>query len=861
MRSVRSIITWLHQIRYYLVAFVVLEIVSGMLLYKEFLSKKQRYAAKENERITIAYEAIMKTYGKLADIIYRELLETPDFLTSIATAYAAETEEARHLLRTRLYRQIQAKYQQVWGESIDLLWIYFPDDTNFIAIQERGGTHPAQVGARSSIHAVNTLQIPINGFEMTPENVGFRYLFPLFSQQTYLGCVEIGVALDGIRSALESLFMREFLFLLKSNMSDTLADYVRDHRNVFVYESQATIDQVDVQIRAEVAEELPKEHAFARYATLNRKDFLITFTPLKDVQRQHVAYLVSYARDVTVRGYIQESYLNWGKTTLVLGMIVTALYIFRRSGARIRQREERFQQITQSLHEGLCVLDLEQRVMFANPAAEQLLQCRQPALVGRRLQEFLRYRTPTGTVLEKQAGPLFTALANARPFTSDAYLLKTSETNELPIDVASSPLYDGYTVVGAVVIMRDITQRKQAEEQLREMNRQLQEASQHKSAFLAHMSHELRTPLNAMIGFTALTIEALRSQVAPAELENLLKAEQSAHILLELINDVLDFSKIEAGKMDVFIEEFDLSELLEDVIITAEGLVVNKPVTVAAEIPAALPRLHSDYTKVKQILNNLVGNAIKFTAQGQVIVRVLPQPADQMIRVEVEDTGCGIPADKLSTIFDSFQQGDHSTNKRYGGTGLGLTISKKFCAMLQIEIGVQSTVGQGSTFWLHIPAQFEASSAHTLNATPARPPEEERQPHSQTPDGVSGGKYTLLVIDDDEGNLHLFAKIFRGVGYTLYQAQSALEGIQLAQTHLPDAIIMDLSMPEMDGFEATQRLKQNPLTAPIPVIACSALATQESQQKALQAGCIGFITKPVEPKHLLHQVSTLIATR
>ncbi len=395
-------------------------------------------------------------------------------------------------------------------------------------------------------------------------------------------------------------------------------------------------------------------------------------------------------------------------------------------------------------------------------------------------------------------------------------------------------------------LQREITKRKQTEDALRELNQQLEEASEHKSSFLANMSHELRTPLNAMIGYTSLTLNALKDSLPSNHLQNLSKAEQSARVLLQLINDVLDFSKIEAGEIEIFIEEIDLAEILEDVVIIAEGLLLNKSVQLKSEIAPDFPPIASDYTKFKQILNNLVGNAIKFTHKGYVAIRAIPTEDETAVRIEIEDSGEGIPDEKLSSIFESFKQIDGSIGKRFGGTGLGLAITKRFCEMLGIDIGVQSQIGKGTTFWLKIPVRSHSEVLRKDDkVTDGIPTVED----SALPD-----YHSILLIDDDKVNLNLMEEIFTTAGHTVYKVQSGKEGINLAIKKIPDVILMDLVMPDMDGFETTRHLKHDSRTTKIPIIACSAVATKEFQERAKKVGCVGYITKPIEPKRLIEQV-------
>ena len=401
-------------------------------------------------------------------------------------------------------------------------------------------------------------------------------------------------------------------------------------------------------------------------------------------------------------------------------------------------------------------------------------------------------------------------------------------------------------------LQAEIDARKRAEAVLEDLNRQLQDASRHKTDYLSSMSHELRTPLNALIGYLSLAVNDLQREVAEEKLQNLTKANQTARVILQLINDVLDFAKIEAGKMDTLIEEVDLVEILEDVAITAEGLLLNKPVELKTEIDADLPSVQSDYTKIKQMLNNLVGNAIKFTTQGSVTLRArLERNPASAIRIEVQDTGMGIPQEKLGSVFESFKQVDSSINKKFGGTGLGLTITKQFCDMLGIEIGVNSELGRGSTFWLRIPAEETAPDQNApafLAEEPAVPALQPRPPLSQS----------VLVVDDDEINLQVAGDILKMGGYGLYKALSAEEGLRIARKMRPDVILMDLAMPDMDGIEASHILKTDAETARIPIIACTAHVTQETRDRAFQAGCDAFVSRPIEPKKLLMQIAKIL---
>jgi len=402
-------------------------------------------------------------------------------------------------------------------------------------------------------------------------------------------------------------------------------------------------------------------------------------------------------------------------------------------------------------------------------------------------------------------------------------------------------------------LSEEIEARKRTEAVLEDLNQQLKEASRHKTDYLSSMSHELRTPLNALIGYLSLSLNELQPEVPEEKIQNLAKANQTARVILQLINDVLDFAKIEAGKMDVLIEEVDLAEIIEDVAITAEGLLLNKPVKLLEDVASDLPEIQSDYTKIKQMLNNLIGNAIKFTTQGHVAIRAKWLKEQGIIRVEVEDTGPGIPPEKISSVFESFKQVDSSIAKKFGGTGLGLTITKQFCDMLGMAIGIESEVGRGTTFWLHIPVE-----SGDLEKEIAENPLPQDAEGAGTETSSNTMSRTVLVVDDDEINLQVMSEILRLSGYELYQAYSAEDGIRIARQKHPDIILMDLAMPGMDGVEASHILKHTDETAAIPIIACTAHVTQETRDRALNAGCDAFLTRPIEPQKLLKNIAILL---
>jgi signal transduction histidine kinase/CheY-like chemotaxis protein len=364
-------------------------------------------------------------------------------------------------------------------------------------------------------------------------------------------------------------------------------------------------------------------------------------------------------------------------------------------------------------------------------------------------------------------------------------------------------------------------------EQLGDLYRQLEMASEHKSAFLASMSHELRTPLNAIIGYSEMLYETAQDEGQDEFLPDLAKIRDAGRHLLGLINDILDLSKIEAGKMDLYLEEVDLAGLVEEVRSIVEPLAAANENRLEIVCPAGLGTLYTDRTKLKQSLLNLLSNAGKFTQEGRVKLEV--RPAGPEISFIVSDTGIGMTDEQQSRLFQAFSQADVSTTRRYGGTGLGLTISKHFCELLGGRIAVESTPGQGSTFTITLPDRSRAAAAAAA-----------------TPEGAEHAAL-VMVVDDDPNARDLLAATVRREGYRVIEATDGESALALAREWHPDIVTLDVLMPRMDGWAVLTALKSAPELAEIPVIIVTVL---EDRGIAVSLGAAEFLTKPVDRARL-----------
>jgi signal transduction histidine kinase/DNA-binding response OmpR family regulator len=379
----------------------------------------------------------------------------------------------------------------------------------------------------------------------------------------------------------------------------------------------------------------------------------------------------------------------------------------------------------------------------------------------------------------------------------------------------------------------------QRTDELKEAVQAAQDASRAKSSFLANMSHELRTPMNAIIGYSEMLMEDAEDAGNEGTAADLGKIHAAGRHLLSLINDVLDLSKIEAGKMDLYLETFEVGPMIQEVVSTIDTLIAKNSNELVLDIDESLVSMRADLTKIRQGLFNLLSNAAKFTHEGRVTLRVAREERDgtDWAIFSVTDTGIGIPPEKIGHVFDEFSQADESTTRNFGGTGLGLAITKRFCQMMGGDVLLESTVGVGSCFSIHVPVKVEDSEAKEVEAAAvAKAAEEIAEVRS------------VLVIDDDPNALDLLGRTLGGAGYRVVTASDGQEALRLAKTLRPSAITLDVIMPGMDGWAVLRELKTDPETRDIPVIM---VTMTDDRDMGLALGATEFLTKPIERDQLV----------
>jgi len=507
---------------------------------------------------------------------------------------------------------------------------------------------------------------------------------------------------------------------------------------------------------------------------------------------------------------------------------------------RLRDQQFYTRSLIESNIDALMTTDPRGIISDVNQQMEVLTGCTRDELIGAPFKNFFtdpqRAQAGIAQVLQEGKVTNYELTAHAR------------DGHETVVSYNATTFHDRERKLqGVFAAARDVTERKQIERTLNENNVELEtaraaaeKANLAKSEFLSSMSHELRTPLNAVLGFAQLMASDVPAPTK-AQKQSIEHILQAGWYLLRLINEILDLALVESGRLTISLESVSLAELLQDCQAMIEPLAQRHAIQMQFPGADVALHVHADRTRVKQVIVNLLSNAIKYNRpDGSVVVACVPSADANRVRVSVTDTCAGLAPAQIAQLFQPFNRlGREGTAEE--GTGIGLVMTRRLVELMGGSIGVDSTVGQGSVFWFELPA---TGATELVNDFPAS------QDGGTTATGLAQAcpkQRTLLYVEDNPANLTLIERLVaRRSDLLLMTAIDGLTGLQLAQNHLPDLVLMDINLPGLGGFEALKALQDDPTTAHIPVLALSANAMPRDVEKGLAAGFLRYLTKPIK---------------
>jgi PAS domain S-box-containing protein len=519
--------------------------------------------------------------------------------------------------------------------------------------------------------------------------------------------------------------------------------------------------------------------------------------------------------------------------------------------SRLRRNETFYRSLWETAHDAILITGSGGHIEYANPAAHAVFERPADQFAGVPITQLLANESQPAQAAEFRR--YLEGGAATHDWTTAELLFTAGNGTSFPAEVS----VDEMTVDGrraCLLFVRNITARKQTEQALIAARIAAETANSAKSQFLANMTHEIRTPMNGIMGMAEILQREPLDTNARGHVE---KIQRSAHALLGVINDVLDFSRIETGTLDMERVVFDLPQAIRDVCDLYEESARAKNIALQRDVSRLLPPfVFGDPSRLRQMLSNLLANAVKFTDSGQIKLLAAPEGTDQ-VRFEVHDTGIGIPADKQKMIFDAFAQGDGSGTRRFGGAGLGLTITRQIVLLMGGQIGVDSQPGKGSRFWFTIPLPSSAQrTQRAMTDTPNTTTAKER---------FTGKR--LLLVEDDETNAEIATVLLEMLGLEIVRAVNGALAVTAIRENAFDMVFMDCQMPVMDGLEATRQIRafeqahgqgEGTCSRHTPIVALTAHSFAGYREECLASGMDDYMTKPVSTENFREVLSRWI---
>lgn len=549
---------------------------------------------------------------------------------------------------------------------------------------------------------------------------------------------------------------------------------------------------------------------------------------------------LEFKKTIISRDYEKEHYFKINATPLSIGFDRYAIVVLEDITRYKKFKKDllKYQLLSQNANDIILFADIDGNVIEANQAAINVFGYAKEKILGKQIFYLVSPNPKQPIEIQSHQANTEGIYYEAIAYRKDGSTF-TAEVSLQGTEIEENKIF--------MAILRDTTERMEITQELKKAKEAAEAANQAKSEFLANMSHEIRTPLNGMLGMIDLTLLTMLSK---EQRDNLLVAKECASNLLKLINDILDFSKIEAGKLRVEKVSFDIRKTIKNTVKPHELRAEKKGLEFQHAIDDNIPTMvKGDPYRLKQVINNLLNNAIKFTDFGRVDLDVkLLARRENLVELQfrVSDTGIGIKSEDISHLFESFSQVDSSYTRKYGGTGLGLTISKELIEKMKGSIWVESREGQGSTFYFTV----KFTEGNTLV-------DQQRKINAIK---ESEKSFKILLVEDDRVNQMVMARMLKEAGHKIYLAANGLEALDIFNKKEIDIILMDIQMPEMDGLETTKRIRKIEASRGVhtPIIAITAYALQGDREKFLSTGMDDYISKPIQMESFLETVEKIV---
>lgn len=808
------------------------------------------------KREAVAYRSVVHGLSQVAQTLYDETINTAE-VTALVKQVIDTRGDQRDIARGLLLRELYPSFQRLQARGIRQLHFHGPDGLSLLRFHSPLKYGDSLFEVRESVRLANTELQPVEGFEAGKLFHGFRFLFPLFYQGQHIGSVETSVSFKTVEANLRELAPNElFEFVLRRDqVFSLLYPSERSIYEPFRLNDEFVIEDVGAKLgsprqvpalqqvleralesdRELIHQRMMRGEPFGLTRSLDGKRYAGLFMPVSNVSGDVDAYILTYTQVPVIESLYQNGF--WIQLFFVALMASLAVGFYRRQTANlaIAAEREKLQAITERMAEGLFTQDSRGRITFLNEAAERILGISKAEALGEIAHDLFHVHCDAlGAPVTLADCPIRSVTARGEIYESEDELFRrVSDGRLIPVQVSSARFNLADDSGGSITIFRDITERKRYEDELERARKEALESTHAKSEFLANMSHEIRTPMNGMLGMIELMLD---TPLAREQRDFLKIAQSSGKNLLSLLNSILDLSKYEAGRVELEQIDFPLRSTLEDTVKLFAPQAQGKGLEIAALIAANVPEYVSgDPTRLRQVITNLLGNAIKFTDVGQILLTAeLERESDDCLQlhIAIEDTGIGVAPEAQERIFESFSQADGSTTRKYGGTGLGLTLSREIVAGMGGYLWLKSVPGEGSTF--HFTVQLQ----------PARDPGS-----CFVPNHALNG-LQALIVDDNATNRLILERYCDSWQIRHRSAASGADALELLNDQLDrgqpfDLVLTDMMMPDMDGVTLAQAIRADRRFDASRLILITSYTGSALSKEAEQAGFDCLLAKPL----------------